>query len=178
MSEKFKKITSESLHKNPYWEYRKDTYKIGNSNTFDYFYVNNKGSTFIIAKDEDKFVLVEQYRYLNRKNSLEFPGGSLIDGLSQESNAEKELLEETGYQTKKLEHIGSFNPYNGVSNEICELFFTENLILSVPSPDKTELIKMRLLTEKEIDSKIVSGEIWDGMTLAAWTLFKLKKGTK
>ena len=176
MPDKFKKITSESLHKNPYWEYKKDTYKIGNSNTHDYFYVNNSGSSFIIAKEEDKFILVEQFRYLNKKLSIEFPGGSLEKGLTQKENAKKELREETGYETEKLEYLGEFNPYNGVSNEICEVFLATKLSKYKASPEITERIKIHFLSEEQIDSMIRSGKIWDGMTLASWMLYKLKKG--
>jgi len=44
----------------------------------DYYYVHSNGSTIVIpCLDEDHFVLVKQFRYLNQKESLEFPGGGL-----------------------------------------------------------------------------------------------------
>jgi hypothetical protein len=39
-----------------------------------------------------------------------------------------------------------------------------------PSPDETETIDLLPLEPKELDGFIRDGTIWDGMTIAAWSL--------
>jgi hypothetical protein len=41
------------------------------------------------------------------------------------------------------------------------------------NPDAGEEFSILSFNEIEIDSLIRSGELWDGMTLAAWSLYKL-----
>jgi len=129
----------------------------------------------IIPKMNDKFILVEQYRYLNDMFSIEFPCGSIEEGLDEISNARKELEEETGFTSDNLIKIGFFSPYNGVADELCSIFFTDNLKKVDSTPDETEEFVIYFLSEEEIDNLIKENKIWDGMTISAWTLFKFWK---
>jgi len=154
---RWQKISSKVLFKNRYWTYCLD------------------GSTMIIPKMNDKFILVEQYRYLNDMFSIEFPCGSIEEGLDEISNARKELEEETGFTSDNLIKIGFFSPYNGVADELCSVFFTDNLKKVDSTPDETEEFVIHFLSEEEIDNLIKENKIWDGMTISAWTLFKFWK---
>jgi len=57
---KFAKVSTEIVDKNPYWEYRKDIYALPNQKEMPYFYVHSGGSVIILAKMNDKFILVNQ----------------------------------------------------------------------------------------------------------------------
>ena len=129
----------------------------------------------IIPKMNDKFILVEQYRYLNDMFSIEFPCGSIEEGFDEISNARKELEEETGFTSDNLIKIGFFSPYNGVADELCSVFFTDNLKKVDSIPDETEEFVIHFLSEEEIGNLIKENKIWDGMTISAWTLFKFWK---
>jgi hypothetical protein len=68
--------------------------------------------------------------------------------------------------------IGEYNPYNGVTNEICHVFVAEGLeYINKFESDESEEFEILEMTGNEINKKIKSGEIWDGMTLAAWGLY-------
>lgn len=163
--------------KNPWWTYRVDNYKLINGNTAEYHYVDTFGSTFVIPiTNDDKFVMVKQFRYLNNRYSTEFPGGGQKEFLTPLENIIEELREETGYLSNKIHELGVFNPYNGVTNEICKVYVAKDLIKGESQLEESEEIEIVYLTEKEIDKMIISNELWDGMTLAAWALYKLKKG--
>ena len=43
------------------------------------------------VRDDGRIILVNQYRYLNEKESLEFPCGGVKDGQSYEETAKHEL---------------------------------------------------------------------------------------
>ena len=172
MQKKFDKISSETIETNPYWVYKHDKYIMPNDAIGDYYYVETPGSIMVIPKLNDgRFVLVRQYRYLNQLFSLEFPGGGMKSGISPELNAREELSQEAGLITGNISKIGEFNPFNGVTNEICNVFIAEDLSEVKSSPDESEEFDVIRLSFDEINELIRSNEIWDGMTLSAWSLY-------
>lgn len=176
MLKKLEQINSEIIFKNNWWQYAKDVYLMPNGEHSEYHYVHSKGSTFVIPKTSDNyFILIRQYRYLNRKFSIEFPGGGLKDGVEPMINALNELEEESGYTSEKITELGKFNPFNGVTDEICYVYFADEIKFVGSKPDITEEFEILKLTENDIINYIKEGEIWDGMTLAAWSLYYFKK---
>jgi ADP-ribose pyrophosphatase len=172
MPNKYDTVSSQVRFSNKYWDYNLDIYKLPDGSEGEYHYVHSRGATFIIPKlDEDVFILTKQYRYLNKKYSIEFPGGGQVEGLSSQDNARKELLEETGYTAERIKLIGTFNPFNGVTDEICSIFLADGLTFYGMMPDITEEIEVIKLTKQEIINQIANGEIWDGISLAAFSIF-------
>lgn len=175
MLKKLNKIDSEIKHSNPFWKYRFDHYTFPNGEKGEYHYVETNGSTMIIPQlDNNTFVLIRQYRYLNQRESIEFPGGGIKVKNSPIENAREELIEETGYTSEGLKKIGEFNPFNGVTNEICHVYLADRLIKALADPDQSEEFEIVELKKEKIVKYIQSGEIWDGMTLASWMLFLSK----
>ena len=165
-------ISSVVKYSNPYWEYKFDEYKLPNGNIGEYHYVNSFGSTIVIPRnDNGNYILTRQYRYLNKKYSIEFPGGGLKRGVDPIENALNELKEETGYIAKEIFLIGDYNPFNGVTNEICKVYLATDLLKGSAKPDISEEFEILEINYKEIINKISKGEIWDGMTLSAWVLY-------
>jgi len=172
---KGKKISEEIKFKNPWWSYKVDKYFFPNGKEGEYHYCYTDGSAFIIpVLPNGKILLVNQYRYLNDRFSIEFPGGGIKENQLPDDIARKELIEETGYEGE-LEKIGIFNPYNGVTNEICHVYIAQNLKPSNQFvKDEGEEFEFIELNAEEIDSMIASNEIYDGMTMAAWALARRK----
>lgn len=172
---KLKQISTETRFKNPWWEYRFDEYEMPNGKIGEYHYVHTEGSTFVIPLlSNGKIIMVEQFRYLNGKLSLEFPGGGLPKGIEPIENAKKELKEETGFTCNKISQLGVFNPYNGVTNEICSVFLATQLTNGEQMLEETEEVNVKKFTVDSILDMIARNEIWDGMTLAAWSIFRNK----
>jgi ADP-ribose pyrophosphatase len=171
MLKKWIRISTEEKFSNPFWTYKLDLCKIPNGKTYEYHYVHTAGSVFIVPVSvEGKILMVNQFRYLIDKFSLEFPGGGLKDGETPIDIARKELIEETGFDGT-LKEIGYFVPYNGVSDEICYVFIATDLKPSTSeTKDEQEEFELLLLTVEELEEKIIKNEISDGMTLASWML--------
>lgn len=158
---------------NPFWTYKIDQYEIPGKGQGTYYYVDTAGSSFIIPiTSNGKILLVKQYRYLNRRMSWEFPGGGIKAGEHPENVAQKELIEETGF-SGSLHEVGSFNPYNGVTNEICYVFIATDLIPSQEfEKDHSEDFIIQAFSVDAFEKMIQDKIIYDGMTLAAWALGK------
>lgn len=173
MLKKWKTLSSKTVSQNDHWSYKLDKFEIDGVGKGDYHYVHTGGSTMVIPITETKKVLlVNQYRYLNQRESLEFPCGSIQTEISAEENAIKELREETGFSGKQIEFIGKFSPYSGVSNEMCSVFMATKLFSSPLDSDDTEDFELLEYSPSQIDEYIRNGKIWDGMSIAAWFMAK------
>ena len=96
------------------------------------------------------------------------------EGDKPEEIARKELIEETGYDGE-LEFIGSFNPFIGVTTEFCHAFIARKLKKSDEfEKDDSEEFEVVKLSVKEVEEKIITNEIFNGMSLAIWALVRSK----
>jgi ADP-ribose pyrophosphatase len=173
----WKRIAQAVAARNPWWTYRRDEYELPSGKRGEYHYVHTNGASMIIpVTDDGKLLLVNQYRYLCAKESIEFPCGGVKDGSSYNETAWHELREETGYTTDALFEVGEFNPYNGVTDEICKVFIARNLRYVGVAPDDTEEFEYLRLTADEFAAEIASGRVWDGMSIAAWAIAQSRIG--
>ncbi|HEV8538233.1 MAG TPA: NUDIX hydrolase, partial [Bacteroidota bacterium] len=154
----WRKLKQEFEIRNPWWTYRKDIVELPGGKRGEYHYVHVKGSSMIIPiLDDGRMILVNQYRYLCDRESLEFPCGSVKEHLTYEETAMHELAEETGYQAREMRIVGEFDPYNGVTDEICKIFLARGLTPVEAQHDETEEFEQMRLTPEEFDSNIASG---------------------
>ena len=171
----WKKLRQVFELKNHWWTYRKDEVQLPSGKRGEYHFVHVKGSSMVIPVLEDgRMVLVNQYRYLADRESLEFPCGSVKEDSAYDETARLELAEETGFKARELRCVAEFNPYNGVTDEICRVYIARGLSPVKSVRDETEEFEQVPLSPREFDEKVGAGEIWDGMTLAAWALVKEK----
>ena len=173
MLKQWKTLSTKTVYKNPWWSYNIDSYRIPGKVAGEYHYVHTEGSSMVVpVLGDGKLILVNQYRYLCGRESIEFPCGGVKPGKSYDETAMLELEEETGYLAGNLERVGEFNPYNGVTNEFCAVYVGRDLVRTAPKPDVTEEFEIMTCSVDEVDSMIRQGKLWDGMTLAAWTLVR------
>lgn len=171
----WKKLSERVFHDNGFWQYKIDEFEIDGTQKGEYHYVFTLGSSMVIPiTSNNKILLVNQYRYLNQKESLEFPCGSISAGLTTIENAQKELREESGYSAKNLDFVAEFSPYTGASNEICSVFLGTELTKSPLPNDETEEFEIVELSFDQLDDMIKNNLIWDGLTICAWTLSREK----
>ena len=170
----WKKLSSKVLFTNPWWTYRVDTFKIPDGVEGEYHVVHTEGSSMVIPiLDDGRIVLVNQYRYLRDRESIEFPCGGVKPEHTYEEMARLELEEEAGYRAGSWSVVGEFNPFNGATDEMCRVFVARGLVPVEARPESTEEFEILKLTVKELESLIAERKIWDGMTLAAWSLFTM-----
>ena len=169
----WKTLSRSFRFRNPWWSYGYDSVLLPNGKEGEYHYVHSLGSACVIpVLDDGRILLVNQYRYLGNRESLEFPCGAVKEGSSHDATAWHELAEETGYSAVTLLQVGAFNPYNGVTDEICQVYLARDLRHVGAMPDETEQFELVRLSAEEVDGRIREGLIWDGMSIAAWHLVR------
>jgi len=167
----WRKLSEKIVLQNPWWTYRRDEVTLPDGAGGEYHYVHTPGSAMVIPRlDDGRLLMVKQYRYLAARESIEFPCGSVKPPASSEETARVELQEETGYKASSLTFAGEFNPYNGVTDEMCRVYFAEGLSFVGARPDETEEFELIKVTPGQIDDEIRNGTLWDGMSIAAWCI--------
>lgn len=162
----------ETVFSNPYWSYRREEYRLLDGKTSTYHYLHTPGSVIVVPLlNADTLLLVRQYRYPNDRESLEFPGGGHQPSGTFLDSAQTELREETGYKASTWQTIGQFNPCKGLTDELCTIFFCRDLehapLEKLDPFENTVVVPVSIAS---LEAQIFTGEIWCGMTIAAWYL--------
>lgn len=125
---------------------------------------------------ENKFIFVKQFRVGPEDFILEIPAGKMdIEGETPENALEREILEEIGYKSDRIEKIIDYYPSPGSSTEKIHLFFVE---VSEKIEDGggvgTEEIEIVEISNSEIYNFYKEGKFKDGKTILS-ILTKLKQ---
>lgn len=94
---------------------------------------NASGAVLIVAiTPKGKLILTEQYRVPFQASVLELPAGLVGDIPGEEDEewivaARRELLEETGYNAKKIKHVASGPISPGFGTETVSIFVAQQL---------------------------------------------------
>lgn len=169
----WKKLNSEAIHQNPFWTYQHDVFETAKGEKGDYYYAITTGSVMIVPTLADgRIAMVNNYRYLFDRYSLEFPGGAMGKDQTPVQAAVRELAEETSYKAEELINVGRFCPFNGMTQEICQVFLAKGLRKIESALEVYEQMEVALRRLDEVDDLVRRNEIWDGETLAAWILVR------
>ena len=139
---------------------RVDKCELGNGNLLDATTFQFRSWANIVALTKDnQVVLVKQYRHGIGDVFLEFPGGVVETGEDPIAGAERELLEETGYQASRIIQIGEIypNPALQINALYCYLALDVEKV-SAQSLDAGEDIEVCLMPFDELVEMAKRGE--------------------
>ncbi len=128
--------------------------------------VVHPGSVVVIPRlADERIVLVRQYRYAVRQSLWELVAGGLDGRETVLAAARRELLEETGYRSRRMRRLLSFYPSPGFLTEHMHLVEARDLTLGNATPEEDERIEVGRFSESELRRMMSSGRICDGKTL-------------
>lgn len=136
--------------------------------------VKHSGGVVILAKKEDKILLVKQFRYPMKEVLYELPAGKLEIGEDPFEAAKRELEEETGYCANKWTDLGFVYTSPGYSDEKLYLYEAEDLEFTHCHPDEGEIIQAFEYKYDDVLKMIDNGEINDAKTLCALMRAQIK----
>lgn len=143
------------------------------------FYVFDSSSwvNIIPITEEDKIVMVRQYRHGCNCILLEVPGG-LVDKEDKDpaETAKRELLEETGYISEDITHISTVHPQPAFINNQGMTFVAKRARkISLQKLDDAEDIEVVLMEQGKIEEMLLNGDLRHGQTVMALSLYVLMK---
>ena len=116
---------------------------------------------------DEEIIMVRQYRYALKRETLEIPAGKIDKGESPEECIKRELIEETGFETKFIQWLYTYAPAIGYSNELIHLYSGRDLKKVETKIDEDEISSLEILTLDEVIRMIKDHRIIDGKTIIA-----------
>ncbi len=158
--------------------YRDTVIANGIEEVFDYIHHNGAAAVLPVTVD-GKIMLVRQYRNALDRFTLELPAGK-VDSPDEPriECAYRELEEETGYRTDKLEYLMTINTTVALCNEAIDIFIAKNLIPSQQHLDADESIDVEIWEVKDLLELIYSGKMTDSKTIAAVLAYAQQEGIR
>lgn len=167
----FRTLKSDVLVENPWHRYKLDLYVRADGTEGRYFYIDMPGSVGIIPLFEDgTTILCRQHRYLFGHDLFEFPIGGVERGHGIQETGERELREEAGLVAGRMDHLGQFAPYKGVSNERCHFYLARDLTevgQQLEPEERIEALRMPLAEARE---RLMAQELLDGQSMCGLML--------
>ncbi len=115
--------------------------------------------------DDGRVVLVRQYRYPVREETLEIPAGKLDAGEGARVCVTRELREETGYRARRIRCLCDYWPTPAFANELLKIFTAEGLTPGPRRPDEDEFLDVVVLPFSQALDMVRSGRIRDSKTM-------------
>ncbi len=117
--------------------------------------------------DDDRILLLRQYRYAAGGTIWEIPAGKLDPGEDPESCAARELEEETGYRAGRIEKTGVILSSPGFTDERIHLFCAYDLKGGRLQHEKGEQIEIHEIRFSEALAMIERGDLTDAKSIVA-----------
>jgi ADP-ribose pyrophosphatase len=171
-------LTSESVFKGKLLDVWRDTAQLPNGATATREHFHHPGAAAIVPVLPDgRLVLVKQYRYPMHRAFVEFPAGKIDEGEAPLATAQRELLEETGYQGGEWTELTTIHNAIAYCDERIILFMADGIQAGKQNLDENEFVEVFTATLEELLSWIAAGVVTDVKTIiSAFFVEKFREG--
>lgn len=166
---KWKVLSSKHLFNRPWLTVRRDVVELPDGTVNDEYYVLEYPAWInVIARTvTGEFVMVEQYRHAWGDYFTEICAGVVEQGEDPEAAAHRELAEETGYTGGEWRQLMVISSNPGSNNNKVYCYVAEGVVKTDDQHlDKTEDIRVRLLSLKEVARMLERDEMKQSLMVA------------
>lgn len=168
---KWKTIASEYLFNDTWLKARKDTCERPDGKIITPYYVMEYSTwvTAVALTEDEKVVLVKQYRHALGEVCIETPGGC-VDATDADYDVaiQREMLEETGYAFDKLSYLGRTSSNPSTNNNLMHMYLLQGgKKVQEQELDHNEDIEVMLVTLEELKGMLERNEIVQSMHVTA-----------
>ncbi|MFE7844501.1 NUDIX domain-containing protein [Microbacterium sp. NPDC057407] len=160
-------VDSDLVYEGRVWDVRSDTLDY-NGDRIVRQYVDHPGAAAIVAlDDDDRVLLIQQYRHPIRLRDWEIPAGLLdVAGESPLESARRELIEEADLVADSWEPLVSIFTTPGGNDEVVHLFLARGLSPSGrahPREAEEADIRVEWVPLAEVVSGVLAGRLRNGI---------------
>lgn len=164
---KWKTLSSEYLFDDTWLRARKDTCERPDGKIVTPYYVMEYPTwvTGVAITEDEKVVLVKQYRHALGEVCIEIPGGCVDDTDANFDDAiQREMLEETGYQFNNVTYLGRTSPNPSTNQNLMHMYLLQGgKKVQEQELDHNEDIEVILVTLPELKGMLERNEIVQSM---------------
>lgn len=174
MIKPWKILKEQDVSPSEFYPVHKMRVKLPDGRTYEEFFVSrfHDGAIIVPLTEDGKIVFVKQFKLGVEQVIVELPAGFINKGELPIKGAKRELLEETGYEAKKLVRLGTIVSMPSKSGHKTHCFLATGLKQKKQHFDETEEIEVVKIPIKDILPKINKGDIWAAETISALVLAK------
>jgi 8-oxo-dGTP pyrophosphatase MutT (NUDIX family) len=150
----------------------------GRPGVYGVVHYRNRAVAVVAVDEQDRVLLVGQYRYTLGLYSWEVVEGGAAEGEDLPAAAGRELREETGCWAENWREIARLHLSNSVSDEEAVCYLATDLRPGVAEPEGTERLQVRRVPFSEALAMALDGRITDALSVASlqrvalWRLLK------
>jgi ADP-ribose pyrophosphatase len=139
--------------------------------------IRHNGSVVILAVDEstspsDPGVILErQYRHAAGQYLIELPAGTRNPNEPPLAAAKREMIEETGYRAKRWTMMVKYFASPGFLGEWMQIYLAQDIRQGKATPEVDENLEVFRMPLSQVMRMVAAGEIHDGKTLIALSLY-------
>lgn len=176
---------SELVYAGRVWDVRSDTVRYGDGEIVRQ-YVDHPGAAAVVAvDDEERVLLIQQYRHPIRHRDWEIPAGLLdVAGEPPIDTARRELAEEADLVAASIEPLVSVFTTPGGNDEVVHVFLARELTSASATFARTDEeadIRLEWVALADVVDGILAGRMRNGILVAgvlaaAEKLSRLRRG--
>ena len=167
------RIKSDKLYEGKIFDIRLDKLRSKEGVEVEREVVEHNGGVVVLAQpDEEKIILIKQYRYSLDKTIFELPAGRIEQGEDPKLAAQRELTEETGYRASSWDTLTELYSAPGFCTEILYLYRASDLEFKGKNLDPDEETDVVIMDIKDAWSMVLDGSIKDAKTVAGLALLR------
>ncbi|KAA0113686.1 NUDIX hydrolase [Mycolicibacterium sp. P9-22] len=173
---RIERMSSREVYRNNWMTVREDAIRRPDGSHGIYGVIDKPTYALVVARDGERFHLVEQFRYPIGLRRWEFPQGTApeLADLEPLELAARELREETGLRADSLVRLGQLDVAPGMSSQRGWVFLATGLTQGEHEREHEEQdMHSAWFTGAQIEQMIRDGDITDAQTIAAWTMVRL-----
>ena len=164
MIEKENTVSSDLIYTGKTVSLRVDTVEVPNKGYQKREIVEHNGVVAVIAITEDnKIILIKQYRKSIEDVVIEIPGGKLELNENPRECAIRAFRKKTGYNAESFKLIHKFYPSVGFSNQMIFIYLAEKLEKCEDRQEEQQ-IEIQEIDFDEVYKMVLNNEILDGKT--------------
>lgn len=167
--EPFEVDSSETIYDSSWCTLRRDQIRLPDGSLQEYHVFDVPSAVCVVPVLPDgSIVLLWQHRHPHGGTHWEVPAGRIDAGETPAQAAERELLEETGYRSDRLEAVCRFYPVNGISPHQAHVFVAHACQrVGDPAHAPAERMTVHVMGGDEVHERLRRGEFRDGFTSLA-----------
>lgn len=174
-------LSSQVVYRNAWLTVREDAVRRADGSEGVYGVVDKPHYALVIAAQEDRLHLVEQFRYPLGRRRWEFPQGTAPGPAVPTALelAHRELAEETGLRAAVMTPLGVIDVAAGMSSQRGQAFLATELTHGEPAREHEEQdMRSAWWRRSDVEAAMRTGEISDAQSLAAYVLLLLHERTE
>ncbi len=164
---RWKTLSSEYLYKAQWFTIRKDKCVTPENTIVDPYYVYEfpTWAAAVALTEDNKIIMVRQYRHALGETLFEIPGGCIDDtDNSWQEGIARELQEETGYSFSSYEYLGKVSANPSTNNNLLHMYLAKGgKKVAEQHLDPNEEIEVYLFSIDEVKQMLAENSIMQAM---------------